>query len=76
MKRRFPRSRLQKIIKSYQKEIKMTKNVDILIFLNYMMFLRSLAIEANLNCQESGQKHLTGTHVENALPVVLKKFRG
>ena len=39
------------------------------VFLDYMLFLRKLAIEANLNCQETKEKQLSAAHIRAVLPV-------
>jgi hypothetical protein len=35
------------------------------------MFLRKLAVEANLNCQEMKDKQITAAHIRAVLPVIL-----
>ena len=34
------------------------------------MFLRKLAAEANINCQETKEKNITGSHISAVLPVL------
>ena len=35
-----------------------------------MMFLRKLAVESNLNCQEMKEKQVTEAHIKTVLPVL------
>ncbi|XP_072170630.1 centromere protein W-like [Diadema setosum] len=76
MKRKFPRSKIRAVIKNRHSQLRLGKNTDILIFLNYMMFLRRLAIKANLAAQENRENAVTPIHIQRVAKEVLKEFRG
>jgi len=76
MKRTFPRARQKSIIKKYQHKARFSRNADILIFLDYMLFLKRLAAESNLKAQESKEKTLQAHHVNAVLQNVLKSCKG
>ncbi|XP_038056751.1 centromere protein W-like [Patiria miniata] len=76
MKRKFPRSKVKTIIKKTQPNVRLGKNADLLIFLDYMMFIKRLATEANIAAQEQKENTLTAAHVNSVLKDVLKGMRG
>lgn len=76
MERTIPRSRLKSIIKKHQGKARFSRNVDILIFLDYMLFLKRLAVEANIKAQEEKGKKLQAHHVNAVLRKVLKSCKG
>ncbi|KXJ21836.1 centromere protein W [Exaiptasia diaphana] len=76
MKRNFPRAKQKAIIKKFQKKARLAKSTDILIFLDYMMFLRKLAIESSTKATEQKSKAIQADHVKDVLKSTLKKCRG
>ncbi|XP_032241930.1 inner kinetochore subunit wip1 [Nematostella vectensis] len=76
MKRRFPRTRQKAIFKKFQRDGRLAKSVDILIFLDYMLFLRKLATEANMQARQEKATVIDDNHVSVSLKNVLKSFRG
>ncbi|PFX34784.1 centromere protein W-like [Stylophora pistillata] len=76
MKRTFPRARQKSIIKKYQKKARLSRNVDILIFLDYLLFLKRLAAEANIKVQEDRERTLKSYHVNAVFKNVLKSCKG
>nr|XP_054772598.1 centromere protein W-like [Lytechinus pictus] len=76
MKRKFPRSKIRAIIKQTCPNARLGKNTDLLIFLDYMLFLRKLAIRANTEAQENRENALSPLHIQNVSKEVLKEFRG
>ncbi|XP_031571316.1 inner kinetochore subunit wip1-like [Actinia tenebrosa] len=76
MKRRFPRARQKAIIKKFESKARLAKSVDILIFLDYMMFLRRLALEANVQAKENKERTIEAHHINEVLKKTLKTCRG
>ncbi|XP_073243943.1 centromere protein W-like isoform X2 [Porites lutea] len=76
MKRSFPRAKQKSIIKKYQRKARFCRNADILIFLDYMLFLKRLAAESNIKALESKEKMLHAHHINSVVRNVLKSCRG
>ncbi|XP_033645175.1 inner kinetochore subunit wip1-like [Asterias rubens] len=76
MKRKFPRCKIKTILKKTQPNVRLGKNVDILVFLDYMMFLKRLSTEANVAAQEQKENTLSADHINSVLKDVLKGMRG
>ncbi|XP_025960918.1 centromere protein W [Dromaius novaehollandiae] len=76
MKRTAPRSTLRKIIKKHKPQLRLAANVDLLIHLNFLLFLHRLAEEARTNAFENRSKIIKPEHAIVAAKVVLKKSRG
>ncbi|CAG8485423.1 3250_t:CDS:2 [Ambispora leptoticha] len=72
----FPRATLKRIIKSHHNKA-LTKNVDVMIYLDYVLFLQRLAEEANIEAnQDLNEKKIEERHVVAALERVLQEFQG
>ncbi|CAG8543383.1 21980_t:CDS:2 [Cetraspora pellucida] len=72
----FPRATLKRIIKSHHNRT-LTKNVDVMIYLDYVLFLQRLAEEANNEAkQDLNEKKIEERHVVAALERVLQEFQG
>lgn len=76
MERTFPRVRQKSIIKKYQKKARLSRNADILIFLDYILFLKRLAAEASIKALEEGERTLKSNHVNTVFKNVLKSCKG
>lgn len=76
MARLYPRSTLKRIIKSHQPKASLSKNVDVLVYLDYIVFLNKLAIEARIEAQLDSDKNIQERHVKRALTRVLHQFKG
>ncbi|GMM34979.1 hypothetical protein DASC09_023040 [Saccharomycopsis crataegensis] len=72
------RSRFKKIIKSKLQKQKSLKNdsTDLLVYLNYMLFLKTLLNEAQALQSKEDSEELTVVHLNNIRSSVLKRFRG
>ncbi|ORY96360.1 hypothetical protein BCR43DRAFT_491567 [Syncephalastrum racemosum] len=51
-------------------------NTDIMIYLDYQLFMRSLIEEAERIAENENSRRIDESHVEKAANVVLQKFRG
>ncbi|KAK6361686.1 hypothetical protein TWF730_005400 [Orbilia blumenaviensis] len=70
----YPRNTLRRIIKAHA-GCKISKNADILIYLDYALFLEQLVKEARIDAKATGEKQITARNVKKAKDTVLKKFR-
>ncbi|KAM6081301.1 centromere protein W [Chlamydotis macqueenii] len=76
MKRTAPRSTLRKILKKHKPQLRLAANTDLLVYLNYLLFLHRLAEEARTNAFENKSKIIKPEHIIAAAKVILKKSRG
>uniref|UniRef100_A0A8C5T1Z3 Centromere protein W n=1 Tax=Malurus cyaneus samueli TaxID=2593467 RepID=A0A8C5T1Z3_9PASS len=56
MKRTVPRGTLRKIMKKHKPHLRLAANCDLVIHLNFLLFLHRLAEEARTNAFESKNK--------------------
>ncbi|RHZ63508.1 hypothetical protein Glove_329g48 [Diversispora epigaea] len=68
----IPRATVKKIIKSHQNKA-LSKNVDIMIYLECILFLKRLAERAN---EASGSGIIQQRHILAVLEKVLQEFKG
>ncbi|KAF2464623.1 uncharacterized protein BDR25DRAFT_296575 [Lindgomyces ingoldianus] len=71
----YPRGTLKKIVKANTNQ-KLSKNVDILIFLNYALFLQDLIKEAGIASKQSGERVITARSIRKVRADCLAKFAG
>ncbi|XP_010560806.1 centromere protein W [Haliaeetus albicilla] len=76
MKRAAPRSTLRRIIKTHKPQLRLATNADLLVHLNFLLFLHRLAEEARTNAFENKSKIIKSEHTVAAAKVILKKSRG
>ena len=74
MKRRFSRAVFRRILKPHLGGLKLGRNGEIMAFLQYSLFLKALAVEANIEAQRMRSSIVSTQHVELALPRVLRRF--
>ncbi|XP_077991878.1 uncharacterized protein LOC144446060 [Glandiceps talaboti] len=78
LKRKFARSNIRKSFQKWSREdgngARMSKNMELLMFLEYTLFLQKLADQANEKAQENKEKSVTTRHVDSVLENVLKSF--
>ncbi|KAK9379512.1 uncharacterized protein V2V93DRAFT_372929 [Kockiozyma suomiensis] len=76
MGRLYPRSLLRRIIKRNSKQCNISKRADVLIYLNYILFLEELLKRSNIEARQAGDKKLRQRHIERVAKNTLQKFRG
>ncbi|CAG8488371.1 4835_t:CDS:2 [Ambispora leptoticha] len=76
MTRIYPRATLKKILKAHLPENQFSNNVDIMLYLDYIHFLQSLAEEANLEANSKKAKIIRKEHIDSVLENTLKRFDG
>ncbi|KAK9364037.1 hypothetical protein V1504DRAFT_443399 [Lipomyces starkeyi] len=76
MGRLFPRSSLRRIVKKNSKNTNISKRADVLVYLDYILFIEELLKESSIEARQAGNKVLRQRHVERAAEITLRKFRG
>ncbi|KAF7956715.1 hypothetical protein EAE96_004045 [Botrytis aclada] len=71
----YPRANLKKIVKAHSKR-NLTKNVDVLIFLDYMLFLETLMKEAGINAKQAGERGISAKSIKKVTELSLSKYKG
>lgn len=71
-----PRGTVRAAIKKRLPELRLDSNVDLLIYLNCVLFLQRLAAEARLKAIEDRCSVIKPAHIRAVAKVVLKKSRG
>ncbi|CAI6328757.1 unnamed protein product [Periconia digitata] len=74
----YPRPTIKKIVKA-QSNRAISKDVDILVFLSYTLFMRSLITEAKIASKkagETGKDALSARSVRKVREGVLRKYKG
>ncbi|KCV73200.1 hypothetical protein H696_00743 [Fonticula alba] len=65
--RRCPRQGIKRVVKKAQPGLKLGANTDLLIYLNYIVFIRRLAAQAASEAQTSGLRKIDVDTLQNAL---------
>ncbi|CAN9461556.1 hypothetical protein AA0119_g12924 [Alternaria tenuissima] len=71
----YPRATVKKIVKAHSNR-QMSKNVDILIYLNYALFMQELINEASIKSKQRGERALSARSVKRVSENVLRKYKG
>jgi len=71
----YPRATVKKIVKAHSKK-NVTKNVDVMIFLDYALFLQTLIREAGINAKQSGERTISTKSIKKVTEMSLNKFKG
>ncbi|KAE9372133.1 hypothetical protein N431DRAFT_375082 [Stipitochalara longipes BDJ] len=71
----YPRATVKKIVKAHSKR-NVSKNVDVLIFLDYTLFLQTLMKEATINAKQAGERGISAKSVKKVTEMSLAKFKG
>ncbi|XP_070589570.1 centromere protein W [Erythrolamprus reginae] len=76
MKRTVPRSVLKKLLKKHKPQLRLSGNTDLLVHLNFLLFLFRLAEEAKIKAIEEKSKVIKYEHIVSSAKIILKKSRG
>ncbi|MCJ1324274.1 hypothetical protein MMC10_000936 [Thelotrema lepadinum] len=71
----YPRATVKRIVKAHSNK-GLTKNADILIFLDYCLFMQHIMREASIHAKKSGQKGVTARNIRRVTEGSLRKFKG
>ncbi|KAK3387555.1 hypothetical protein B0H63DRAFT_521602 [Podospora didyma] len=71
----YPRATVKKIVKAHS-NCNLSKNVDVMIFLDYALFMQNLMKEATIGAKQGGERGITARSVRKATADSLAKFKG
>ncbi|KAG9201867.1 hypothetical protein G6514_005284 [Epicoccum nigrum] len=71
----YPRGTLKKIIKAHANR-PLSKNVDILIYLNYILFMQELMKEAGIKAKISGERGVSAKSIKRVREGCLRRCKG
>ncbi|KAF2016744.1 hypothetical protein BU24DRAFT_347756 [Aaosphaeria arxii CBS 175.79] len=71
----YPRATLKKTLKAHANK-PLAKNVDILVFLNYTLFLQEVMKEARIESKKAGERGVSARSVRKVRENCLRKFKG
>lgn len=71
----YPRGTVKRIVKAHSNR-SVSKNADILIFLDYMLFMQELMRETTIRSRKSGDKNISANAVRKVTEKTLRKFQG
>ncbi|EAT91343.1 hypothetical protein HBI56_015750 [Parastagonospora nodorum] len=71
----YPRGTVKKIVKAHANR-PLSKNVDVLIFLNYVLFMQELINEASIKSKQSGERGISARSVKRVSETTLRKYKG
>ncbi|KAF1952011.1 hypothetical protein CC80DRAFT_495642 [Byssothecium circinans] len=71
----YPRGTVKKIVKAHSNRA-LSRDVDILIFLNYALFMQELVKEAAIASKKSGDRGVSARSVRKVRETCLRKFKG
>ncbi|KAI0202571.1 hypothetical protein F4808DRAFT_420610 [Astrocystis sublimbata] len=71
----YPRATVKKIVKAHSK-CNVSKNVDVLIYLDYVLFMQRLVKEAAIDSKQAGERNISANSIRNATLDTLTKFKG
>ncbi|KAF2688922.1 hypothetical protein K458DRAFT_293605 [Lentithecium fluviatile CBS 122367] len=71
----YPRGTVKKIVKAHSNR-GLSKDVDILIFLNYALFMQDLIKEASIASKQSGERGISARSVRKVREGCLRKYKG
>ncbi|AEO71168.1 e979cb54-760b-4788-805f-97756e56ee89 [Thermothielavioides terrestris] len=71
----YPRATVRKIVKAHS-NCNVSKNADVMMFLDYMLFMQTLMKEAAIEAKQGGERGITARSVRKVTADSLARFRG
>ncbi|KAI1857987.1 hypothetical protein JX265_011017 [Neoarthrinium moseri] len=71
----YPRATVKKIVKAHSK-CNVSKNADVLIFLDYALFMQTLVKEAAIDSKQAGERGISAKSIKKVTADALAKFKG
>ncbi|KAK0626350.1 hypothetical protein B0T14DRAFT_420883 [Immersiella caudata] len=71
----YPRATVKKIVKAHS-GCNISKNVDVMIFLDYMLFMQTLMKESAIEAKQGNERGITARSVRRVTGDTLAKFKG
>ncbi|KAF8441234.1 hypothetical protein BGX38DRAFT_1272750 [Terfezia claveryi] len=69
----YPRSVVKRIVKAHTKR-NTSKNLDVLLYLDYVLFLQKLMNEAGIEAKQAKEKAIVARHIRKVQTHVLQEF--
>ncbi|KTW26628.1 hypothetical protein T552_02637 [Pneumocystis carinii B80] len=76
MTKPYPRRTLKTILKAHIPHRRLAKNLDVLVYLDYLLFISTLVRTATLEARQMNEKTLRVAHLDKTIQLSLDKFRG
>ncbi|QKX64307.1 uncharacterized protein TRUGW13939_11481 [Talaromyces rugulosus] len=71
----YPRATVKRIVKAHAGR-NISKHTDVLVFLDYMLFMQELMREASIRSRKSGEKNVSARSIRKVTETTLRKMRG
>ncbi|KAI1118096.1 hypothetical protein F5Y14DRAFT_297217 [Nemania sp. NC0429] len=70
----YPRATVKKIVKAHSK-CNLSKNVDVMIFLDYVLFMQTLVREAAIDSKQAGERSIGAKSIRKATPMPRRLYQ-
>jgi len=67
---------VKKILRTHNPDKRLTNDVDLMVYLDLVVFLERLATEAATEAKQNDEKTIMPRHIKSVLPKILQEFRG
>ncbi|CAK7228759.1 hypothetical protein SBRCBS47491_007015 [Sporothrix bragantina] len=71
----YPRATVKKIVKAHA-NANLSRNADVVIFLDYLLFMQTLVKEAAIEAKRGGERGVTARSVKKVTADTVLKFKG
>ncbi|KAH8704235.1 hypothetical protein BGW36DRAFT_370933 [Talaromyces proteolyticus] len=71
----YPRATVKRIVKAHAGR-NISKNTDVLVFLDYILFMQELMREASIRARRSGEKSISARSIRKVTESTLRRMRG
>ncbi|KAI3398526.1 hypothetical protein diail_9050 [Diaporthe ilicicola] len=71
----YPRATVKKIVKAHS-NCNVSKNADVTMFLDYIVFMQTLVKEAGIESKQGGERGISARSVKKVTGNTLAKFKG
>ncbi|KTW30538.1 uncharacterized protein T551_01821 [Pneumocystis jirovecii RU7] len=69
MSKLYPRRTLKAILKAHTPRRRLAKNIDVLVYLDYLLFLSALVRAATMHARQAGEKTLRAPYIQKTAQV-------
>ncbi|XP_051881018.1 centromere protein W [Pristis pectinata] len=76
VKRALPRGSLRTVLRRHKPQLRLSRDVHMMVHLNCLLFLHRLAQEARIKAVEAKCSAIQPNHIVEVAKTVLKKSRG
>ncbi|KAK8160405.1 hypothetical protein IWX90DRAFT_437524 [Phyllosticta citrichinensis] len=71
----YPRATVKRIVKAHSNR-PLSKNADVMVFLDYVLFLEELVREASTASKAAGERQISAAAVRKVREKTLNKYKG